>query len=190
MRYAPWIAEKDAEHNYVNLHPDNSEYFGTDKVRPYRYIVPIFKFTSRINGEVLYFPGGTWSDWSIDMLATKSRSYHGLVSASKYSSDYGGMYYFASSASHDHRDCSSYMELETKLTIDDTTGKITKVTPQKKTSSYTDQNGNTVVLMGLTQNGHRYTGMLIRPVYGGRNWNTNPDTRATIRINVQQQCRN
>ncbi len=187
VRYAPWIAEKDAEHNYVNLHPDNSEYFGTDKVRPYRYIVPIFKFTSKINGEVLYFPGGTWSDWSIDMLATKSRSYHGLVSTSKYNSDYGGMYYFASSASHDHRDCSSYMELETKLTIDDTTGKITKVTPQKKTSSYKDHNGNTIVLTGLTQNGHRYTGMLIRPVYGGRNWNTNPETRSTIRINVEQR---
>ena len=190
VRYAPWIAETDASGNYVNLHPDNSEHYGTAAVRPYRYLVTIFKFTSKFNGEVLYFPGGTWSDWSIDMLATNSRSYHGVKSTDVYSSDYGGMYYFASSASHDHRDCSSYMELETKKTVDPETGKITKVDPIKKKSTYTDHNGNTVELMGLTQNGHRYTGMLIRPVYGGRNWNTNPDTRATIRINVQQQCRN
>ena len=70
VRYAPWIAAKDPEtRKYINLHPDNSEFFGTDDVRPYRYLVTIFKFTSKINGEVLYFPGGTWSDWSIDMLA-------------------------------------------------------------------------------------------------------------------------
>ena len=37
------------------------------------------------------------------------------------------MYYFVSSASHDHVDCSSYMELESKLTINEATGKITKV---------------------------------------------------------------
>ena len=97
------------------------------------------------------------------------------------------MYYFASSASHDHVDCSSYMELESKLTIDKTTGKITKVEPVKKYSSYVDKNGNTINLEGLTQNGHRYTGMLIRPVYGGRNWNTNTETRSTIRINVEQR---
>ena len=74
--------------------------------------------------------------------------------------------------------------METKLTKDEN-GKITKVEHSKKSSTYTDKNGNTVILEGLTQNGHRYTGMLIRPVYGGKNWNTNPETRSTIRINVE-----
>ena len=59
LRYASWIGAKDAEGNYLNLHPDNSEFFGTKNVRPYRYLVSIVKFTSKINGEVLYFPGGT-----------------------------------------------------------------------------------------------------------------------------------
>lgn len=187
VRYAPWIAAKDAETGkYINLHPDNSEHFGTDSVRPYRYLVTVFKFTSQINGEVLHIPGGTWSDWSIDMLACNSRSYHGLKTSTAYNSDYGGMYYFASSASHDHADCSSYMELETKKTLDEN-GKITDVQAIKKSSSYVDKNGNTVELMGLTQNGHRYTGMLIRPVYGGKNWNTNTESRSDIRINVEQR---
>ena len=74
--------------------------------------------------------------------------------------------------------------METSLTKDNT-GKITGVAPVIKYSSYTDKNGNTIQLMGLTQNGHRYTGMLIRPVYGGKNWNTNTETRSTIRINVE-----
>ncbi len=187
VRYASWIAEKDGNGNYTNLHPDNSEFFGTDAVRPYRYMVPIFQFKSKINGEVLYFPGGTWSDWSIDMLATNSRSYHGLKTSDNYNSDYGGMYYFASSASHDHHDCSSYMELETVKTVDSSTGKITTVRPVVKESSYVDHNGNTVKLKGLTQNGHRYTGMLIRPVYGGKNWNTNTETQNVLRINVEQR---
>ena len=69
IRYAPWIGATDPETGaYLNLHYDNSEFFGTAEVRPYRYLVTIFKFTSKINGEVIYFPGGTWSDWSIDML--------------------------------------------------------------------------------------------------------------------------
>lgn len=187
VRYAQWIAEKDEEGNYVNLHPDNSEFFGTDDVRPYRYLVPIFKFTSKINGEVLYFPGGTWSDWSIDMLATNSRNYHGLKTAANYGSDYGGMYYFASSASHNHHDCSSYMELETTKLVDSATGKITNVIPVRKRSSYVDSEGKTITLEGLTQNGHRYTGMLIRPVYGGRNWNVNMQTQSAIRINVEER---
>ena len=187
VRYAPWIATKDADTGkYINLHPDNSEFYGTDNVRPYRYLVTIFKFTSKINGEVLYFPGGTWSDWSIDMLACNSRSYHGLISTTSYNSDYGGMYYFASSASHDHVDCSSYMELETKKILDEN-GKITGVQAIKKSSSYIDKKGNKIELMGLTQNGHRYTGMLIRPVYGGKNWNTNTESRSDIRINVEQR---
>ena len=148
-------------------------------------MVPIFKFTSKFNGEVLYFPGGTWSDWSIDMLATNSRSHDGLISTTTFNSDYGGMYYFASSASHTQIDCSSYMEMETRKTVDQTTGKITKVEPVMKYSTYVDKNGQTIKLQGLTQNGHRYTGMLIRPVYGGRNWNTNTETRNTIRIKVE-----
>ena len=184
VRYASWIDDKNDDGTYKNLHPDNSEFFGTDAVRPYRYLVTIFKFTSKINGAVLYFPGGTWSDWSIDMLACKSRNHEGKYSSTAYSSDYGGMYYFASSASHSQIDCASYMEMETELTKDET-GKITGVKPVIKYSSYKDKNGNTVNLMGLTQNGHRYTGMLIRPVYGGKNWNTNPETRSTIRINVE-----
>lgn len=183
VRYAPWIAEKE-NGKYVNLHANNSEFYGTDNVRPYRYLVTIFKFTSKINGEVLYIPGGTWSDWSIDQLACRSRNHEGKYSSTAYSSDYGGMYYFASSASHSQIDCASYMEMETELTKDET-GKITGVKPVIKYSSYKDKNGNTVNLMGLTQNGHRYTGMLIRPVYGGKNWNTNPETRSTIRINVE-----
>ena len=184
VRYASWIAEKDAEGKYVNLHANNSEFYGKENVRPYRYLVTIFKFTSKINGEVLYIPGGTWSDWSIDQLACRSRNHEGKYSSTAYSSDYGGMYYFASSASHSQIDCASYMEMETELTKDET-GKITGVKPVIKYSSYKDKNGNTVNLMGLTQNGHRYTGMLIRPVYGGKNWNTNPETRSTIRINVE-----
>lgn len=184
VRYAPWIAAKDAEGNYLNLHPDNSEFFGTENVRPYRYLVTIVKFTSKINGEVLYFPGGTWSDWSIDMLATNSRNANGLISTAEYSSDYGGMYYFASSASHQHIDCSSYMELETKKTMD-ASGRITDVKPVRKTSKYVNSQGQTIELWGLTQNGHRYTGMLIRPVYGGKNWNINPESRSTIRITVE-----
>lgn len=184
VRYASWIVDKDENGKYKNLHIDNSEFYGTDNVRPYRYLVPIYKFTSKINGAVLYFPGGTWSDWSIDMLACNSRGYHGGISATNYSPDYGGMYYFASSASHDHIDCSSYMELEASHTLD-ANGKITAVTPVKKSSFYIDKNGNKVDLMGLTQNGHRYTGMLIRPVYGGKNWNTNTETRSVIRINVE-----
>ena len=187
-RYAPWIAAKDTvTRSYLNLHPDNSEYFGTDSVRPYRYLVTIFEFKSKINGEVLYFPGGTWSDWSIDMLACNSRNAHGLISTNAYNSDYGGMYYFASSASHSQVDCSSYMEMETTKTVDATTGKITNVKEVMKKSTYTDKKGNTIELMGLTQNGHRYTGMLIRPVYGGKNWNTNTKTRSTIRINVEER---
>ena len=184
VRYASWIVDKDENGKYKNLHIDNSEFYGTDSVRPYRYLVPIYKFTSNINGAVLYFPGGTWSDWSIDMLACNSRGYHGVISATNYSPDYGGMYYFASSASHSQIDCASYMEMETKLTTD-AAGKITGVTHVIKTSSYVDKDGKTIQLMGLTQNGHRYTGMLIRPVYGGKNWNTNPETRSTIRINVE-----
>ena len=185
VRYAPWLKDP-VTGKYINLHPDNSEFFGTDSVRPYRYLVTIFKFTSTKNGEVLYIPGGTWSDWSIDMLACNSRSYHGLISTTSYNSDYGGMYYFASSASHDHVDCSSYMELETKKILDEN-GKITGVQAIKKSSSYIDKNGNKIELMGLTQNGHRYTGMLIRPVYGGKNWNTNTESRSDIRINVEQR---
>ena len=184
VRYAPWLAEKD------NLHPDNSEFYGTDDVRPYRYMVCIFKFTSKLNGEVLYIPGGTWSDWSIDMLACYSRDKFGLRSSNTtgYSDDYGGIYYFASSASHSQVDCSSYMEVETRKTVDATTGKITKVEPVMKTSSYFDKTtGEKITLMGLTQNGHRYTGMLIRPVYGGKNWNTNTKTRSKIRINVEER---
>lgn len=184
VRYAPWIAEKDANGKYINLHAENSEYYGTDNVRPYRYLVTIFKFTSKINGEVLYIPGGTWSDWSIDELACRSRGHNGNFSSDAYSSDYGGMYYFASSASHSQIDCASYMEMETNLTKD-AAGKITGVTHVIKYSSYTDKDGKTIQLMGLTQNGHRYTGMLIRPVYGGKNWNTNPETHSTIRINVE-----
>ena len=184
VRYASWIAEKDAEGKYVNLHANNSEFYGTDNVRPYRYLVTIFKFTSKINGEVLYIPGGTWSDWSIDQLACRSRNHEGKYSSTAYSSDYGGMYYFASSASHSQIDCASYMEMETSL-AKDAAGKITGVTPVIKESSYTDKYGNKIQLKGLTQNGHRYTGMLIRPVYGGKNWNTNPETRSTIRINVE-----
>lgn len=184
VRYAPWIAEKDADDNYVNLHPDNSENFGTAEVRPYRYLVSIVKFTSKINGEVLYFPGGTWSDWSIDMLCCNSRNNHGLITATTYSSDYGGMYYFASSASHDHVDCSSYMEMETTKTLD-VTGKISNVTKIMKTSSYVNSEGKTIELWGLTQNGHRYTGMLIRPVYGGKNWNTESKSSDLIRIKVE-----
>ena len=67
----------------------------------------------------------------------------------------------------------------------DANGIITPTTPIIKSSTYKDQNGNTVTLMGLTQNGHRYTGMLIRPVYGGKNWNTNTETRGSIRITVE-----
>ncbi|MGN0222739.1 MAG: hypothetical protein ACI4AM_01800, partial [Muribaculaceae bacterium] len=111
-------------------------------------------------------------------------NHEGRISASTYSPDYGGMYYFASSASHQQIDCSSYMELETSKSVD-ASGKIIDMTPIKKTSQYTDKNGNTITLMGLTQNGHRYTGMLIRPVYGGRNWNYNPESRSTIHITVE-----
>lgn len=184
VRYASWIAKKDANGKYINLHAENSEYYGTDNVRPYRYLVTIFKFTSKINGEVLYIPGGTWSDWSIDELACRSRNHEGKYSSTVYSPDYGGMYYFASSASHSQIDCASYMEMETSL-AKDAAGKITGVKPVIKYSSYKDKNGNTVNLMGLTQNGHRYTGMLIRPVYGGKNWNTNTATRSKIFINVE-----
>ena len=74
--------------------------------------------------------------------------------------------------------------METKLTKD-ATGKITKVEAIQKSSVYTDKDGNKITLMGLTQNGHRYTGMLIRPVYGGKNWNTNTTTRSKIFINVE-----
>ena len=74
--------------------------------------------------------------------------------------------------------------METGKSID-ANGIITPTTPIIKYSTYKDQNGNTVTLMGLTQNGHRYTGMLIRPVYGGKNWNTNTETRSSIRITVE-----
>ena len=79
------------------------------------------------------------------------------------------------------------MEMETTKTVDATTGKITNVKEVMKKSTYTDKKGNTIELMGLTQNGHRYTGMLIRPVYGGKNWNTNTETRNLIRINVEER---
>lgn len=185
VRYAPWIAEKNADGTYKNLHQDNSEFYGTDAVRPFRYLVVIYKFVSKKNGEVLYIPGGTWSDWSIDELACRSRNaignYHNTTN---WSEDYGGMYYFASSASHSDISCASYMEMETGKSID-ANGIITPTTPIIKYSTYKDQNGNTVTLKGLTQNGHRYTGMLIRPVYGGKNWNTNTETRSSIRITVE-----
>ena len=185
VRYAPWIAEKNADGTYKNLHQDNSEFYGTDAVRPFRYLVVIYKFVSKKNGEVLYIPGGTWSDWSIDELSCRSRNaignYHNTTN---WSEDYGGMYYFASSASHSDISCASYMEMETGKRID-ANGIITPTTPIIKSSTYKDKNGNTVTLMGLTQNGHRYTGMLIRPVYGGKNWNTNTETRGSIRITVE-----
>ena len=185
VRYAPWIAYKNTDGTYKNLHQDNSEFYGTDAVRPFRYLVVIYKFKSKINGEELYIPGGTWSDWSIDELSCRSRNaignYHSTTS---WSEDYGGMYYFASSASHSDIACASYMEMEANRTIDEN-GYMKPTTPRIKYSTYKDQNGNTVTLMGLTQNGHRYTGMLIRPVYGGKNWNTNTETRSSIRITVE-----
>ncbi len=185
VRYAKWIAEKNTDGTYKNLHQDNSEFYGTDAVRPFRYLVVIYKFKSKINGEELYIPGGTWSDWSIDELSCRSRNaignYHSTTS---WSEDYGGMYYFASSASHSDIACASYMEMEANRTIDEN-GYMKPTTPRIKSSTYKDQNGNTVTLMGLTQNGHRYTGMLIRPVYGGKNWNTNTETRSSIRITVE-----
>ena len=185
VRYAPWIAETNANGTYKNLHQDNSEFYGTDSIRPFRYLVVIYKFVSKINGAVLYIPGGTWSDWSIDELSCRSRNaignYHTTTS---WSEDYGGMYYFASSASHSDISCASYMEMETERTID-ANGYMVPTTPRIKYSTYKDQNGNTVTLKGLTQNGHRYTGMLIRPVYGGKNWNTNTETRGSIRITVE-----
>ena len=67
----------------------------------------------------------------------------------------------------------------------DKNGYMVPTTPRIKESTYVDHNGNTVTLKGLTQNGHRYTGMLIRPVYGGKNWNTNTETRSSIRITVE-----
>lgn len=185
VRYAPWIAYKNTDGTYKNLHQDNSEFYGTDAVRPFRYLVVIYKFKSKINGEELYIPGGTWSDWSIDELSCRSRNaignYHSTTS---WSEDYGGMYYFASSASHSDISCASYMEMEAERTID-ANGYMVPSKPRIKYSTYKDQNGNTVTLMGLTQNGHRYTGMLIRPVYGGKNWNTNTETRSSIRITVE-----
>lgn len=185
VRYAPWIAYKNTDGTYKNLHQDNSEFYGTDAVRPFRYLVVIYKFESKINGEVLYIPGGTWSDWSIDELSCRSRNaignYHSTTS---WSEDYGGMYYFASSASHSDISCASYMEMEVNKTIDEN-GYMKLTTPRIMSSTYKDKNGNTVTLMGLTQNGHRYTGMLIRPVYGGKNWNTNTETRSSIRITVE-----
>ncbi len=185
VRYASWIAEKNTDGTYKNLHQDNSEFYGTDAVRPFRYLVVIYKFKSKINGEELYIPGGTWSDWSIDELSCRSRNaignYHSTTS---WSEDYGGMYYFASSASHSDISCASYMEMEVNKTIDEN-GYMKLTTPRIMSSTYKDKNGNTVTLMGLTQNGHRYTGMLIRPVYGGKNWNTNTETRSSIRITVE-----
>ena len=185
VRYATWIADKNEDGTYKNLHQDNSEFYGTDAVRPFRYLVVIYKFKSKINGEELYIPGGTWSDWSIDELSCRSRNaignYHSTTS---WSEDYGGMYYFASSASHSDIACASYMEMEAERTID-ANGYMVPSKPRIKYSTYKDQNGNTVTLMGLTQNGHRYTGMLIRPVYGGKNWNTNTETRSSIRITVE-----
>lgn len=185
VRYAPWIAKKNADGTYKNLHQDNSEFYGTDSIRPFRYLVVIYKFVSKFNGEVLYIPGGTWSDWSIDELACRSRNAIGNYNTTaSWSEDYGGMYYFASSASHSDISCASYMEMEANRTID-ANGYMKPTTPRTKSSTYVDQNGKTVTLMGLTQNGHRYTGMLIRPVYGGKNWNTNTETRSSIRITVE-----
>ena len=185
VRYAPWITDKNEDGTYKNLHQDNSENYGTDAVRPFRYLVVIYKFVSKINGEVLYIPGGTWSDWSIDELACRSRNAIGNYNTTtSWSEDYGGMYYFASSASHSDISCASYMEMEANRTTDEN-GYMVPTTPRIKYSTYKDQNGNTVTLMGLTQNGHRYTGMLIRPVYGGKNWNTNTETRNSIRITVE-----
>ena len=186
VRYAPWLGAVDAEGNYTNLHAENSEFYGTGQVRPYRYLVVIYKFVSKINGEVLYFPGGTWSDWSIDELACRSRNPNGNYYTTVTSEDYGGMYYFASSASHQSIDCSSYMEMEANKTYD-SEGRITAMTPRIKYSTYKDSNGETVTLVGLTQNSHRYTGMLIRPVYGGKNWNLDQNTRARIFINVEKR---
>ena len=184
VRYAPWIAEKNDDGTYKNLHVDNSEFYGRDDVRPFRYLVVIYEFKSKINGEVLYIPGGTWTDWSIDELACRSRNSIGNFNTTTLSEDYGGMYYFASSASHERIDCASYMEMEINRTFDEN-GYVVPTSPRMKSSTYEDQNGQTVTLMGLTQNGHRYTGMLIRPVYGGKNWNTNTETRSSIRITVE-----
>ena len=185
VRYAPWIAEKNKDDTYKNLHKWNSEFYDTDSVRPFRYLVVIYKFKSKINGEELYIPGGTWSDWSIDELACRSRDSYGNYNyTTGWSEDYGGMYYFASSASHSDISCASYMEMEADRTTDKN-GYMVPTKPRIKSSTYKDQNGNTVTLMGLTQNGHRYTGMLIRPVYGGKNWNTNTETRSSIRITVE-----
>ena len=184
VRYAPWIIEKNEDGTYKNLHQANSEFYGTDSIRPFRYFVVIYKFVSKINGEVLYIPGGTWTDWSIDELACRSRNSIGNYNNTTWSEDYGGMYYFASSASHSDISCASYMEMEANRSTDEN-GYMVPTTPRIKYSTYKDQNGNTVTLKGLAQNGHRYTGMLIRPVYGGKNWNTNTETRGSIRITVE-----
>ena len=185
VRYAPWIAEKKKDGTYKNLHQDNSEFYGTDSIRPFRYLVVIYKFVSKFNGEELYIPGGTWSDWSIDELACYSRNSIGNYNTTaSWSEDYGGMYYFASSASHSDISCASYMEMEANRTTD-ANGYMVPISPRIKYSTYQDKNDSTITLMGLTQNGHRYTGMLIRPVYGGKNWNTNTETRGSIRITVE-----
>ncbi len=180
-RYAPWVRETANQHRY------NTEYYGTDNQRPIRYLVAIFKFTSRKNGAYIYFPGGTWTDWSIDMLAINSRDgngkyqirnekdfsemfvngQHPFAANDGYQPAYGGMYYFASSASHQKNDCCSYMEIRLNRTA----------TPMTPTIPYEAN----VRQDGLTQDGHRYTGMQIRPVYGGSNWtsdDTTPEAKA------------
>ena len=74
--------------------------------------------------------------------------------------------------------------MEANRTTDEN-GYMVPISPRIKYSTYQDKNDSTITLMGLTQDGHRYTGMLIRPVYGGKNWNTNTETRGSIRITVE-----
>lgn len=182
-RYAPWVSTAANQHRY------NTEYYGTANQRPIRYLVAIFKFTSKKNGAYIYFPGGTWTDWSIDMLAINSRDgngkyqirnekdfsemfvngQHPFAANDGYQPAYGGMYYFASSASHKKIDCCSYMEIRLNRTA----------TPMTPTIPYEAN----VRQDGLTQDGHRYTGMQIRPVYGGSNWtsdDTTPEAKAAL----------
>lgn len=188
VRYASWIGEKDDEGKYVNLHSQNSENWGTDDVRPYRYLVCIYKFVSKVNGAVLYFTGSSWTDWSIDMLCCCSRDSHGNISnPDEYltRAAYGGLYYFASSASHRKPDCCSYMEVRNTKTRG-ADNKITSITALHVPNvTYTDKDGITHTLHGLTQDGHRYTGMQIRPVYGGKNWNTESSSKSSIWITVE-----
>lgn len=120
-----------------------------------RFRVCVFKFVSKVNGNVVYFPGGGWSNFTIDQMRIAS-------------GHAGGMYYYSSDASFTETGKCSYLQIRAE---ESSSGFIAKVPyyPYVKKDTYYNVNINypSDVMVGLNQQGSRYTAMQLRAVFGG-----------------------